>query len=47
MKPVASEWICEGISFLIDDSCDNILELYVVIPYGDEYLAQMYYELEI
>lgn len=46
-KPVSGEWKGEGISFIICETGDTITELNVVIPYGDEYLAQLYYSLDI
>lgn len=46
-KPNAGGWEGEGISFTICETRDTIVELNVVIPYEGEYLAQMYYSLDI
>jgi hypothetical protein len=46
-KPHSGEWQGEGISFTVCETGDTITQLNVVIPHGDEYLAQMYYSLSI
>jgi hypothetical protein len=46
-KPSAGAWEGEGISFTICGTQDTITQLNVVIPYDGEYLAQMYYSLDI
>jgi hypothetical protein len=45
--PIAGEWEGEGITFTICATQDTITQLNVVIPYEGEYLAQMYYSLDI
>ncbi len=45
--PLAGEWQGEGISFTVCETRDTITELNVVVPFGEEFFAQMYYSLEI
>ena len=45
--PVAGDWQGKGISFTVCETGDTITELNVVIPIGEEYLAQRYYSLNI
>ncbi len=46
-KPISGEWEGKGITFTVCETSDTITRLDVVIPYDGEYLAQMYYNLNI
>ena len=47
IKPKSGEWKGESISFTVDDKSETILKLEVLIPHGDEFLAQWYENLKI
>ena len=46
-SPESGVWKGEGISFTVDDKGETIIELEVLIPHKDEFLAQWYEDLEI
>ena len=46
-NPKSGEWKGEGISFTVEDNSETIIKLEVVIPHGDEFLAQWYENLKI
>lgn len=45
--PESGVWKGEGILFTVDDKGETIIELEVLIPHNDEFLAQWYEDLEI
>ncbi len=47
LKPIPGNWEGQGITFTVCATSDTITQLNIVIPYGGEYLAQMYYDLNI
>jgi len=46
-KIESGEWEGEGINFTVSEDGQKITELEILIPYGDEFLAQWYEDLEI